>query len=55
MGTVIWPDWSWPSPPLNPPALRQPAAPPERPDEAPVSHPDPSVPPRHLSRRLERW
>ena len=40
MGTVIWPDWDWPSPPLAPPAPTPAPAPSERPDEA-VSHPDP--------------
>ena len=42
MGIVIWPDWPWPLPPLDSPASTP--VPSERPDEAPVSHPHPSVP-----------
>jgi len=47
MGFVIWPDWPWPTPPLDLPAPPALPAPSERPDEAPVSHPDPSVPQKH--------
>ena len=43
MGIVIWPDWPWPLPSLDPPAPPPaPAAPSERPDETPASHPGPS-------------
>src|SRR5207249_1726422 len=41
MCTVTWPDWDWPSPPLDPPAPPPAPAPSERPDEAPLSHPNP--------------
>ncbi len=44
MCTVIWLDWPWPSLALAPPAPPRPPAPSQRPDKAPVSHPDPSVP-----------
>jgi len=43
MGIVIWPDWPWPLPPLDPPAPLPPPAPSESPDETSVSRPDPSV------------
>src|SRR5213593_3065566 len=36
MCTVIWPDWPWPSPPLDPPAPPPAPAPSERIDETPV-------------------
>ncbi len=49
MCTVIWPDWPWPSPPLDPPAPPPVPEPSERPDETPVSHPDPSMPQKHPS------
>jgi len=44
MGIVIWPDWPWPTPPLDPPAPPPPPMPSEPPDETPLSHPDSSVP-----------
>ena len=50
MCIVIWPDWPWPSPPLDPPAPPPPPAPSERPDQAPVSHPDLSVPQKRPNR-----
>src|SRR2546425_11707171 len=44
----IWPDWPpLPLPPLNPPAPAPRRS--ERPDETPVSHPDPSVPQKRPS------
>ncbi len=44
MGIVTWPDCTWPSLPPDPPAPPHVPPPSERLDEAPVSHPDPSVP-----------
>ena|SRR2546425_677867 len=49
MCTVIWPDWPWPSPPLDPPAPPPALVASQRPDEAPVSHPHPSVPQKRPS------
>jgi len=46
MGTVIWPDWPWPAPFSRTPP---PPTPSERPDEAQVSHLDPSVPQKRPS------
>src|SRR5207249_3792942 len=55
---VIWPDWPWPSPSLDPPARPPPPTPSERPDAAPVSHPHPSVPqkrPTNLAGRSDNF
>ena len=43
MCIVIWPDWPWPSPPLDPPAPPPPPAPSERPNEERLhGRPDPA-------------
>ncbi len=44
MCTVIWPDWPWPSPPLDPPPPTPALHPQSALTRPRLSHPSPSVP-----------